>query len=130
MPYPAIPGRQMEEWQGRLLMRDEEIEAKHYQFCTNYPGGKLTFFCSNTFKAKMIQSFKFSCPLLIIVTVMLSSLFSGMMTKDEFIKLATYFLPSPDLKIFASNIFKLFDENRNGFLDFGEFEHATSTQVS
>ena len=51
------------------------------------------------------------------------------MSKEEFIQLATSFLPSPDLERFASNVFKLFDEDRNGFLDFGEFVLATSAQV-
>ena len=53
-----------------------------------------------------------------------------MMSKEEFIKLATKFLPSSDLERFASNVFKLFDEDKNGFLDFGEFSLATSAQVN
>ena len=52
-----------------------------------------------------------------------------MMSKKEFIQLATSFLPSSDLERFASNVFKLFDEDKNGFLDFGEFSLATSAQV-
>ena len=51
------------------------------------------------------------------------------MTKDEFIFLATDFLPNPDLKIFASKIFHLYDKNGNGFLDFAEFSSATDNLV-
>ena len=54
---------------------------------------------------------------------------AGLMTKDEFIFLATDFLPNPDLKIFASKIFHLYDKNGNGFLDFTEFSCATDNLV-
>ena len=52
-----------------------------------------------------------------------------MMTKEEFIQLSTSFLPSSDLKRFASNVFELFDEDKDGFLDFGEFALASAKQV-
>ena len=44
---------------------------------------------------------------------------SGMMSKKEFMKLAKVFVPRSDRERFASNVFKLFDEDKNGFLDFG-----------
>ena len=44
-------------------------------------------------------------------------------------KLAKAFIPRSDRERFASNVFKLFDEDKNGFLDFGEFSLATSVQV-
>ena len=53
-----------------------------------------------------------------------------MMSREQFIKLATSFVPKSDLERFASNVFKLFDEDKNGFLDFGEFSLAISAQVS
>ena len=59
-----------------------------------------------------------------------SNLLEGLMTKDEFISLATDNLPNPDLKIFASKIFHLYDKNGNGFLDFAEFSSATEKMVS
>ena len=52
-----------------------------------------------------------------------------MMSKKEFVKLAKAFIPRSDRERFASNVFKLFDEDKNGFLDFGEFSLATSVQV-
>ena len=52
-----------------------------------------------------------------------------MMSRDQFIKLAKSFIPKSELERFASNVFKLFDEDKNGFLDFGEFSLAISAQV-
>ena len=52
-----------------------------------------------------------------------------MMSREQFIKLAKSFIPKSELERFASNVFKLFDEDKNGFLDFGEFSLAISAQV-
>ena len=52
------------------------------------------------------------------------------MSKKEFKKLAKSFVDKDDLERFTTNVFKLFDEDKNGFLDFGEFSLATSAQVS
>ena len=49
-----------------------------------------------------------------------------MMSKKEFIKLASSYIEKRDVERFARNVFKLFDEDKNGFLDFGEFTLATS----
>merc|ERR1719206_1164787 len=51
-----------------------------------------------------------------------------MMSREQFIKLAKSFITKSELERFASNVFKLFDEDRNGFLDFGEFSLAISAQ--
>ena len=53
-----------------------------------------------------------------------------MMSREQFIKLAKSFIPKSELERFASNVFKLFDEDKNGFLDFGEFSLAISAQVT
>ena len=45
-------------------------------------------------------------------------------------KLAKAFIPRAERERFANNVFKLFDEDKNGFLDFGEFSLATSVQVN
>ena len=44
-------------------------------------------------------------------------------------QLAKAFVRKSELERFASNVFKLFDEDKNGFLDFGEFSLAISAQV-
>ena len=52
------------------------------------------------------------------------------MSQSEFVHLATAYLPAGDLERFASNVFTLFDEDKNGYLDFGEFALACSAQDS
>ena len=52
-----------------------------------------------------------------------------MMSKEEFIQLAKSYVKKSELERFASNVFKLFDEDKNGYLDFGEFSLAISAQV-
>ena len=46
------------------------------------------------------------------------------MSKDDFSKLASPYLPESKLDEFTENTFKLFDEDRDGLLDFGEFALA------
>ena len=46
------------------------------------------------------------------------------MSKDDFTKLASPYLPESKLDEFTENTFKLFDEDRDGLLDFGEFALA------
>ena len=43
-------------------------------------------------------------------------------------ELAEAYLPSSQLDRFAANTFKLFDEDKDGMLDFGEFALATSAE--
>ena len=49
---------------------------------------------------------------------------SGLMSKDDFSKLASPYLPESKLEEFTENTFKLFDEDQDGLLDFGEFALA------
>ena len=46
------------------------------------------------------------------------------MSKDDFTKLALPYLPESKMDEFTENTFKLFDEDRDGLLDFGEFALA------
>ena len=46
------------------------------------------------------------------------------MSKDDFSKLASPYLPESKLEEFTENTFKLFDEDQDGLLDFGEFALA------
>ena len=46
------------------------------------------------------------------------------MSKDDFTKLASPYLPESKLDEFTENTFKLFDEDKDGLLDFGEFALA------
>merc|ERR1712008_466009 len=50
----------------------------------------------------------------------------GLLSKDDFVKLATPYLESNQIEQFADNTFNLFDEDKDGWLDFGEFALAAS----
>ena len=53
----------------------------------------------------------------------------GLMTRAQFIDIATALINNSDVKYFVSNIFSQFDKNGDGFLDFEEFNQLKDSQV-
>lgn len=93
-----VPPGQLRRWRRRLPLSETQIKERHAVFAKRFPGGE--------------SSSSHRPP--------------GLLSKDDFVKLATPYLESNQIEQFADNTFNLFDEDKDGWLDFGEFALAAS----
>ena len=94
----SVTPRELRRWRRRLPLSEEEIKEHSDTFAQKFPAGGQT---------------------IVDAIYHLSWLFSGLMSKDDFTKLASPYLPESKLDEFTENTFKLFDEDKDGLLDFG-----------
>ncbi len=52
---------------------------------------------------------------------------SNQISKDDFRQMSLQIVDSSEVDLFVENVFRLFDANRDRYLDFEEFTMATST---